>query len=104
MIVLSYVSQYFLSKDKEIKPLLQKALRITKGILRTLIEIFNKESYPLPYGFNVNEDVDVNSPRLYSDSYFCINSRVPKLLFKDTVSIYQYLLGLTLGHRENNSG
>ncbi|MBT2757906.1 DUF3231 family protein [Mesobacillus foraminis] len=64
--------QYFLSnvEDKEIKPLLQKALEITKGNLRTLIEIFNKESYPIPYGFNVNEDVDVNSPRLYSDSYF----------------------------------
>ncbi|MFZ7946937.1 DUF3231 family protein [Neobacillus sp. 19] len=62
---------YFLAKveDEEIRPLMQKALEIAQGNVTTLTEIFNKENYPIPYGFKLNEDVDAPAPRLYSDSY-----------------------------------
>ncbi|TDK59384.1 DUF3231 family protein [Bacillus salipaludis] len=63
--------EHFLSKmeDIEIKPLMQHALDIANGNLKTLREILNKENYPIPYGFNTDHDVDISAPRLYSDVY-----------------------------------
>ncbi|MCH6264818.1 DUF3231 family protein [Neobacillus citreus] len=63
--------KFFLSKveDEEIRPLLKKAFDIAQGNLNTLTEIFKKEKYPIPYGFKLDEDVDISAPRLYSDSY-----------------------------------
>ncbi|OIK12124.1 hypothetical protein BIV60_16740 [Bacillus sp. MUM 116] len=63
--------KYFLNKmeDEEIRPIIQHAFELAQGNLKTLIEIFEKEKYPVPYGFNLNDDVDVSAPRLYSDTY-----------------------------------
>ncbi|MFD2924000.1 DUF3231 family protein [Halobacillus naozhouensis] len=63
--------KYFISKveDKEILSLLRQSLDIAQGNVKALTAIFNKENYPLPYGFNLEEDVDVTAPRLYSDTY-----------------------------------
>lgn len=63
--------QHFLAKveDEEIRPLIQQALDLVQGNLKSLTEIFNKENYPLPYGFNTEEDVDATAPRLFSDTY-----------------------------------
>lgn len=63
--------KYFLTtvEDEEIKPLIKQAFDIAQGNLKTQTEIFKKEKYPIPYGFKLNEDVDVSAPRLYSDSY-----------------------------------
>ncbi|TFJ93270.1 DUF3231 family protein [Lentibacillus salicampi] len=63
--------QYFLVKteDNEIKQLVQHGLDLPQSHIPTLTEIFNKENYPIPYGFNLDEDTDVNAPKLYSDSY-----------------------------------
>ncbi|SES96742.1 Protein of unknown function [Salinibacillus kushneri] len=62
---------YFLNtlKDEEIKPLVQHALELAEGNLHAITEIFNKDNYPIPYGFNLEEDVNVNAPELFSDSY-----------------------------------
>jgi hypothetical protein len=62
---------YFLTKveDEEIKPLIKKAFDIAQGNIKTITEILKREKYPLPYGFKLNEDVDVSAPRLYSDAY-----------------------------------
>ncbi|WP_286231127.1 DUF3231 family protein [Neobacillus mesonae] len=62
---------YFLSKveDEEIKPLIKHALDFAQGNVKTLAEIFNKEKYPIPFGFKLEEDVDAAAPRLYSDTY-----------------------------------
>jgi hypothetical protein len=35
-----------------------------------IAEIFKEEGYPIPYGFKIEEDVDLTAPRLFSDSYF----------------------------------
>ncbi|ASN06183.1 hypothetical protein CFK40_14710 [Virgibacillus necropolis] len=63
--------QYFSAKvkDEEIRPLIQQALDLAQGNVKTLTEIFNKENYPIPHGFKLDEDVDVSAPSLYSDSY-----------------------------------
>ncbi|WHY69492.1 DUF3231 family protein [Neobacillus sp. SuZ13] len=64
--------KYFLTivEDEEIKALVKHAFEIAQGNLKTLTEIFNKEKYPIPYGFKLIEDINVNAPRLYSDTYF----------------------------------
>jgi hypothetical protein len=62
---------HFIAKveDEEIRPVVQHALDLTQAHLTTLTEIFNKENYPIPYGFKLDEDVDVSAPRLYSDNF-----------------------------------
>ncbi|MGF6949799.1 hypothetical protein QF028_002304 [Neobacillus sp. B4I6] len=32
--------------------------------------LFNKENFPIPHGFSEDEDVDIDCPRLFSDSYY----------------------------------
>lgn len=63
--------EYFLSKveDEEIKAIIKYALGIAQGNVNTITEIFNKEKYPIPYGFKLKEDVNLSAPRLYSDTY-----------------------------------
>lgn len=63
--------QYFLAKteDEDIKQLVTHGLNLAESHVTKMTEIFNKENYPIPYGFNLDEDVDVNAPRLYSDTY-----------------------------------
>lgn len=62
---------YFLVKveDDEIRPLIQQALDLAQGNVKSITEILNKEKYPIPYGFNMDEDVDVNAPQLFSDTF-----------------------------------
>ncbi|QKY71553.1 DUF3231 family protein [Lentibacillus sp. CBA3610] len=63
--------QYFLMKvnDEDIQLILQKSLNVVQSHILQITEIFNKESYPIPYGFSLDDDVDVNAPKLFSDAY-----------------------------------
>ena len=63
--------KYFEAKcvDKDIKPLIEHALSISQSHITKITDIFNKETYPIPYGFNLEEDVDISAPRLYSDTF-----------------------------------
>ncbi|WP_407268850.1 DUF3231 family protein [Radiobacillus sp. PE A8.2] len=60
------------TEDLEIKPLLQYALDVSKSHIVRITEILNKENYPVPHGFTLDEDVNVNAPRLFSDAYSLI--------------------------------
>ncbi|WP_416150049.1 DUF3231 family protein [Salipaludibacillus sp. HK11] len=60
------------TEDKEIKPLILHVLNISKTHIKKIREILNKENYPVPKGFNLNEDVDIRAPRLFSDTYCLI--------------------------------
>ncbi|WP_164669800.1 DUF3231 family protein [Virgibacillus doumboii] len=64
--------QYFLAKveDNDIRPIIQHNLKLAQSHVVKISEIFNKEDYPIPYGFKLEEDVDVNAPKLYSDTYY----------------------------------
>ncbi|QKY68850.1 DUF3231 family protein [Lentibacillus sp. CBA3610] len=63
--------EYFLAKveDEEIKPIVQYFLELTQTHIRKITALFNKEKYPVPYGFKMEEDVDITAPRLYSDTF-----------------------------------
>jgi hypothetical protein len=65
------VLKYFLNcvEDEHIKEIVQYALQQSESHIEQLKVIFNKESYPIPIGFSLNEDVDTHAPRLYSDTY-----------------------------------
>ncbi len=56
-------------KDDEIRPVIEHALELSKAHVATLADFFKKENYPIPYGFSLEEDVDENAPKLFSDTY-----------------------------------
>lgn len=61
---------YFLSivEDRDIRSIVQQAHDAFQSRTETLRTIFQQESLPVPTGFT-NEDVNMNAPRLYSDSF-----------------------------------
>jgi hypothetical protein len=65
------VLTFFLEKveDPEIKPIIEFALQLSLTHIEKLTVFFNEEDYPVPHGFNVEEDVDLTAPKLYTDSY-----------------------------------
>jgi hypothetical protein len=83
---------YFLTQveDSEIKPIVQFAYDLAVSHLTYLTNLFEQEQLPLPTGFT-NEDVNLNAPRLYSDSFMLtyINhmSKVGLLAYSGFVSM-----------------
>mgnify|MGYP001051876724 FL=1 len=65
------VLTFFLEKveDPEIKPVIEFALQLSKTHIEKLTVFFTQEDYAVPYGFKVEEDVDLSAPKLYTDSY-----------------------------------
>ncbi|MBP1948635.1 DUF3231 family protein [Virgibacillus litoralis] len=62
---------YFLRtvEDPEIRPILEHALQLSQSHIQKLTAIYTDENYPLPKGFSVDQDSNLNAPRLYSDNY-----------------------------------
>ncbi|WP_404330407.1 DUF3231 family protein [Mesobacillus maritimus] len=62
---------FFLEKaeDEEIKPIIDHALNISKSHIDKLTSIFKEEKQVVPDGFSVGTDVNLQAPRLYSDTY-----------------------------------
>lgn len=56
-------------EDSEIKEIISLGLETANSHQKKLISIFKSESFPIPYGFKVAEDVNVDAPRLFSDSF-----------------------------------
>ncbi|MBS4214802.1 MULTISPECIES: DUF3231 family protein [Neobacillus] len=65
------VLSFFLEKaeDEEIKPLIKYALDLSQSHIQKITAILTEEKNVVPYGFSINEDVDLSAPRLYSDSF-----------------------------------
>jgi hypothetical protein len=65
------ILSFFLEKaeDEEIKPLIQFALELSQSHIQKITAILTEEKNTVPYGFNVEEDVNLSAPRLYSDSF-----------------------------------
>ena len=61
--------QYFLKTvvDPEIKEVLEYTLNIARKHLQRIREIYIREKHPIPRGFTA-EDVNLEAPRLFSDS------------------------------------
>jgi hypothetical protein len=65
------VLRFFLEKaeDPEISSVIDFALRLSETHIEKLTVFFDKEDYAVPYGFKVEEDVDLSAPKLFTDSY-----------------------------------
>lgn len=63
---------YFKEKtqDEEIRTVINFAISITEKMLQNITEIYIKENHPIPVAFSENEDVNINAPALYSDTFF----------------------------------
>jgi len=88
--------QYFLAKveDEEIRPIVQHSLKLAQSHIQKITEIFNRERYPIPYGFNMEEDVDITAPKLYSDTFI-----LHYLHTMGGITLQAYSLGIQLGVR-----
>lgn len=64
------VVKYFLKtvEDPEIRPVLEYALSLGQKHIERLSEIYAREKHPIPHGFT-DEDINLNAPRLFSDSF-----------------------------------
>lgn len=63
--------KYFLNRveDEEIRPILQYALNISNSHIQIITNKLDEEGLPAPQGFK-EEDVNINAPRLYTDSFY----------------------------------
>ncbi|QOR67156.1 DUF3231 family protein [Cytobacillus suaedae] len=62
---------YFKEKtqDTEIQSILEFAIEVSKTLLQNITDIYDKENHAIPVAFSVNEDVNLNAPALYSDTF-----------------------------------
>jgi len=65
------VLTYYLKncEDKDIKAILEKALKLSEEFVTTIKEIFTQENFPVPIGFT-NGDVNTNARRLFLDEFY----------------------------------
>jgi hypothetical protein len=90
------VYRYYLAKveDKEIRNVLEHALDISQQHVDVVANIYKEEGHAIPHGFS-EEDVQVDSPRLFSDEFFLYYT---KQMAKGSLATY----GLILPHTFRN--
>jgi len=54
--------------DPEIKPIVQEALTLAEEVVQKIIEILERENFPVPKGFS-DEDNNLSAPALYTDLF-----------------------------------
>jgi hypothetical protein len=93
----SCIIRYYLQhvEDRDIKTLLENALKLTSEFMSTIKDIFDRENFPIPKGFG-DEDVNLGAPRLFEDSYYV---HYLKYAGKAGLSIYQ--VGIPLLYRKD---
>jgi hypothetical protein len=87
------VMKYFknICEDKDILPLIENSLSIAQKDIRIISEIFTKENHPIPVGFT-DEDVNIDAPRLYSDSFILMYIQKVEIL---TMASISFAIGLS---------
>jgi hypothetical protein len=63
-------------EDEDIKSILEFALNLSKSHLKKIIEFLNDANYPIPKGFSLEEDLNLNAPKLFSDSFVLLYMQV----------------------------
>lgn len=65
------ILSYFLKdiEDDEVRSVIQSSFEITSNHLDQLTTLFKSEQLPLPTGFSIENDVNLNAPRLYTDMF-----------------------------------
>jgi hypothetical protein len=68
------------AKDEDIKDILVFALNLAKSHIEKITEFFNQENFPIPKGFTLEEDVNLNAPPLFTDTFMLVYMHVMTLL------------------------
>jgi len=68
------------SKDEEIKELLEFARSIAQSHISKIADFFAKEKFPIPKGFTLEDDVNLNAPPLFTDTFMLVYMHVMTLL------------------------
>ncbi|WP_391560627.1 DUF3231 family protein [Robertmurraya sp.] len=68
------------AKDEDIKEVLEFALSIGKSHIVQITEFLNKENFLIPKGFSVEEDINLNAPALFTDTFMMVYMHVMSLL------------------------
>ena len=66
-------------KDSEIKEILQFALSLAEPHIEKIKEFLKKENYPIPKGFTIEQDVTLNAPPLFSDTFMLVYMHIMTL-------------------------
>ncbi|MCX7749571.1 MAG: DUF3231 family protein [Clostridia bacterium] len=85
------ISSYFIKivQDPDIRQIVTYALDLSRKHISAITDLFNTVNHPIPLGFT-DEDVNLNTKRLYSDSFMLIYYR-----FMGTFGLNSY--GTALG-------
>lgn len=83
------------AEDQEVAAVIEYAYGLSQKHIQTIKDIYATEAIPIPVGFK-QADIDVNSPRLFSDSFvlYYIKSM-------GTIAVATYGLAATLCTRED---
>ncbi len=57
-------------QDTEIRAVLEFALQLSQSQVENLTAMFNEEQLPIPDGFNENEDLNLQAPPLFTDTFY----------------------------------
>jgi len=57
-------------KDEEIKEIVSFALSLSEKHISEITAIFQDDKVAIPHGFNLQDDVNLTAPRLYSDTFY----------------------------------
>lgn len=55
-------------EDSEVRSIIEKGHELAEEVITKISKVFHEEKIPIPNGFSAS-DVNVNAPRLYSDSF-----------------------------------
>ncbi|MBM7621241.1 hypothetical protein JOC95_003114 [Bacillus tianshenii] len=91
------ILRYFLHHvdDENIRDVLNYALQLAEAHLGKLIQFFNQEGLPIPIGFT-DEDVKVDAPRLFTDTYMIVYIQVMTIH-----GMTRYAGAVSSSHRED---
>ncbi|WP_407270462.1 DUF3231 family protein [Radiobacillus sp. PE A8.2] len=68
------------AKDEEIKDILVFARSLAANHIEQLTKIFHQENFPVPKGFSIEEDVNIEAPALFTDTFMLVYMHVMTLL------------------------
>lgn len=68
------------SKDEDVKEILVFALNLAESHIEKIKAFFNQENFPIPKGFTLADDVNMNAPALFTDTFMLIYMHVMTLL------------------------
>lgn len=87
------VTGYYLKHvdDVEIKKVLEHAQDLCQTYIHEIKKIFTETNFPIPEGFSVEDDVNIDAPRLYLDEFYL---HYLQYLGKAGMSIYSVAIPL----------